>query len=408
MLKPLLHSKALLLAALALALLLGLSFLSTNGSRHQGPALSSPAVPHADNAGGSGVASSSACLPGQCWGGAYNSAGADGAGFFDRQAAKQFMSAVKPELRKYVIDLQARALLPLPGAENIAAVFPESVPHVSGPQTGQPPAASEQHVAYLQFKDHPRENERRQLAAQDVELLNYVSGYAWCARGTPAAFQAVLHLDFVRAVAAVDARDKLQALVFQGDMPPYAGTTAGRARFWLLAQPGTTPRELARQMAGDQALVRLPAKPVKPSVLGPRFEIVTTVATARCLAALDAAAYLSFVPPPFANRHPTAPAASAASSRDATTDLESNIGAVRDNPPNLSGNGVTVVAREIGTHGPARGFCAAADLHGEQRRHRLGHRQPRHRRDRPDRLRRPRAARRPRAWRRASTSWPMP
>lgn len=345
--KPFVRPKwAVVFAAFALPAALLLCSLSATGVPRHAAQVSPATAPRVQTAAEAGGATDAplACL----WGGACNSSLEDGTGFFDRQAARQFANTVRAELRRYVVDLNARAFLPMPGKEHFAAVFPGKA------RLPENRATPEKRVAYLQFKDNPRDEQRRQVAARGLELLNYVSGYAWCARGTPAAFEAALSLDFVRAVAAVDARDKLHALVFRGETPDYARAAGGGARFWLLAQPGTTPEGLAWQMAGDEALAGLQAQLALRSVLGPRFEIVASVEAALRLAALDAAAFLSFVPPPFASRHAVAVAAS----RDATTDLESNIGAVRDNPPNVSGNGVKVVAREIGRMDPHQDFAA--------------------------------------------------
>jgi hypothetical protein len=267
--------------------------------------------------------------PGFAWAGARNSAAADGAGCFDRTAARRFVEAVPHHERKYIVELNARAFLPEPGRENVAAAL--------GKDGGA-------HVAYLQFRDHPDANQRREVAARGVELLSYCTGYAWVARGTAAAFENACGLDFVRAVASVDARDRMHPLVFRGVTPPYAQAADGRTRFVLLAQPGTTPAAVAGELARTPALAGLRAQPATPSVLGPRFEVVAPAAVARVLAALDSAAFLSLVPPP-------------AASRDATTDRSSNISAVRDNPPSLTGAGVKVAVREVGRMDPHTDFA---------------------------------------------------
>lgn len=257
---------------------------------------------------------------GYCWGSALNSAQSDGVGFFDRKRARAFIAEVDPEVQKYIVDLNARAFLPLPGPQHLAEAVPDK---------------AAKHIVYLQFLDHPAPQERAQLHAAGVELLSYVTGYAWLARGTGEAFGAALEFAFVRAVAQVDPRDKLNEQVFQGETPPHARTAAGQARLWLIAQPGTSAAALAAQLATAPPLAALEARALYPSVLGPRFEIVAEVALAPRIAALDSAAFLEFAPPP-------------AASRDATTDVESNIGQVRDNPPNLDGSGVTVAVRELG------------------------------------------------------------
>jgi len=296
-----------------------------------------------------------------------NSAQSDGAGFFDGKRARAFVATVRPETQKYVVDLNARAFLPLPGFRGQTANFQTAGQSWSPTGSGcQSPKA--QQTVYLQFLDHPRAEERAQLQAAGVELLSYATGYAWLARGRDEAFEAASRLPFVRALAQVDPRDKLNAQVFRAsiagdfgdrdfgdrqpiskqpeigvsprnprnpEIPQHARTADGEARLWLIAQPGTSAAALASQLAATPPLAALEARAVHASVLGPRFEIVADVALAPRIAAMDAAAFLEFAPPP-------------AASRDATTDLESNIGVVRDNPPNLNGSGVTVAVRELG------------------------------------------------------------
>jgi len=312
-------------------------------------------APRARDARATGVAPVAEALPGARWGGAANSAQESGAGFFDRTAARSFTAAVPAGVAKYVVDLNARAFLPLPGEDNLSEALPATT---AKPAPGHTAAARPQrpgeHVAYLQFKEHPRDDQRRVLAAQGIELLGYLSGYAWAARGTPGAFQAALRLDFVRAAARVDARDKVHALVFRGETPEYARAPDGRTRFMLLAYPGTASTALAGELADDTALAQLEAQPAPASVLGPRFEIVAPAAAGVRLAALNAAAFVSFVPPPAAPRGVTVPVAA----RDATTDVESNIGSVRDGPPNLSGNSVKVAVREVGKMDAHADFAA--------------------------------------------------
>lgn len=255
-----------------------------------------------------------------CWGGALNSARLEGAGFFDRRGAAAFAAGVGPELRKYVVELNARALLPLPGDEHLAAVCRGN---------------AAQSVVYLQFVNHPRPDQRARVADAGVELLSYVAGYAWAARGKAQAFRAALQLDFVRAVARIDPRDKLHPQVFRGDVPPYAAAPGGRARLTLLARPGTTAEEISAQLSRAVERPAPAASPRDASVLGPRFEVVAAIALAPRIAAADSAAFIEFAAPP-------------AGSRDAVTDVVSNIGDVRDNPPNLDGSGVWVAVREVG------------------------------------------------------------
>jgi PKD repeat protein len=91
----------------------------------------------------------------------------------------------------------------------------------------------------------------------------------------------------------------------------------------------------AAELRKHPNLAAAEVRPAAPSVLGPRFEVVLHAAAVAELAELPTTAYIEFVLPPFA-------------SRDSTTDLESNIGAVRDFPPNLDGSGIKAAVREIG------------------------------------------------------------
>jgi hypothetical protein len=108
------------------------------------------------------------------WGGAVNSAAQDGSGSFDRQRARDFAASIDASEKKYILELNARSLLPLIDAA-AADVFGENV---------------DAQTVYLQFKKHPTDEQRENLKALGIELLSYVSGYAWAARGTPAQFQA--------------------------------------------------------------------------------------------------------------------------------------------------------------------------------------------------------------------------
>ncbi|MCY3021356.1 MAG: S8 family serine peptidase, partial [Planctomycetota bacterium] len=266
------------------------------------------------------------------WGGALNSAQSDGVGFFNRARAREFAGSVAPELKKYIVDLNARAFLPLPGPENAAEALADEP--AKRAQDDRP-------TTYLQFIEHPSSDQRAQLTARGLELLAYVSGYAWTARGTKEAFGGALKLDFVRAVARVDPRDKLHPQVFGimrgSPSPSYALADDGRTRFRLLAAAGTTRDALLKQYdaLADLELAPADVRAAPQSVLGPRFEVVARHDLAQQLAEASAVAFVELVPQPVA-------------SRDATTDLESNITDVRDSGPLLDGTGVTVAVREIG------------------------------------------------------------
>ena len=255
------------------------------------------------------------------WGGALNSANRTGDGFFATKANRAFVAGVDPSLKKYIVELNARAFLPQRDA--FAQVF-------SGNET-------EKRTAYLQFHDHPTPQQRELLRGRGVEVLSYVAGYAWYARGTPADFAAALQLDFVRAVAAVDARDKLHPDIFAGLNPAYATTAEGKTQFVLITVSGETQDALEKSALEHPALVAGAAEfhTALSSVLGPRFDVVAARNAALDLAALDAVTFVEFTQPP-------------AASRDATTDLESDIKDVRDGGPSLSGAGVTVAIRELG------------------------------------------------------------
>jgi PKD repeat protein len=261
------------------------------------------------------------------WGGALSSARDDGQGFFDRGQAHAFIDWVSPAEKKYVIDLRARALLPMPGHAEL----------------GNDDGTLERTV-YLQFKEHPRPAERDLIAKQGVQLLSYVSGYAWLARGKPEALQNALALDFVRAAAQIDPRDKLNRGVFAGQVPAYAQAENGDARLLLLAQPGTRLEAMQQALAAQPELSNLQAKAGPGSVLGPRFEVAAPIALARHLAALDQTTYVSWVQPPVA-------------SRDITSDTVSNIRAVRDTAQ-ITGSGVKVALRELGKMDAHEDFSA--------------------------------------------------
>ena len=254
------------------------------------------------------------------WGGAVNSAEHGGSGFFDRKKAREFSASFAAADQKYIIDLNARALLPLAGTESLEAIFGAE----KSPRT-----------AYLQFSEHPTPAQRQLLAEKGVELLAYEAGYAWTARGTRDAFAAALDLPFVRATAALDGRDKMHTLVYAQAIPAYAQAADGSARLMLIGAPGTSAAALQDALAARPALAQAPTRAANPSVLGARVELAADIHLAGEIAALDEVAYVGLVPPPMKDR-------------DATTDTESNIDDVRDGPSNLNGSGVKVALRELG------------------------------------------------------------
>jgi len=264
------------------------------------------------------------------WGGALNSAGISGDGFFNRARSRDFSASFEPKFRRFVVALNARAFLPQPSRENMEKVL--------GPVTANESALT----AYLQFFDHPTAAEREHLAGLGVELLSYCGGYAWSARASRDAFDAALRLPNARALAAINPRDKISETVYRGVIPAYAQTQSDRTRFSLIALPGTNMNDVVAQMKVNENLASNPEVFARPaSVLGPRFEIVANAAQAAEIAALRSAAYVEFIAPPAAAR-------GSVGSRDATTDDESNINDVRDAGPLLSGSGVKVAVRELG------------------------------------------------------------
>jgi PKD repeat protein/subtilisin family serine protease len=254
------------------------------------------------------------------WGGALNSATRDGHGFFSAEQSLAFVNSVDVTAKKYVVELNARAFLPQ--RSDFSQVF-------SGKHT------ADKRTAYLQFNDHPTAQQREVLRTHGVEVLSYVTGYAWYARGTANDFEAALNLDFVRAVASIDPRDKLHPDIFAGFTPTFAKTDDGRTRFVLITLPGQSLDSLQQAAGQKPALATAEIHPALASVLGPRFDVVAARESALDLAALDAVTFIEFMQPPVA-------------SRDATTDLESDIKDVRDSGPSLSGSGVSVAIRELG------------------------------------------------------------
>ena len=289
---------------------------ATRGASNQGDA--NPAGIHA----GRGVK----------WGGALNSAQHDGTGLFNPKTAREFAASIDPSLSKYLMELNSRSFLPDTGTEYLKDVFP----HVKG---------SGKSTVYLQFGEHPLAPQREILSATGIELLSYVSGYAWTARGTPEAFKAALNLDFVRAVAEIDPRDKMQPLVFKGEIPPYALDGNGLTRFMLLAYPGTSAETMVHEFSNSVALAGAKLQPAPPSSIGPRFAVLARRGLAQNIAALDSIAYVGLVSPRVA-------------SRDSVTDIESNIPDVRDATPGVTGSGVTVAVREIGKMDPHVDFAS--------------------------------------------------
>ncbi|HYG74056.1 MAG TPA: S8 family serine peptidase [Planctomycetota bacterium] len=263
------------------------------------------------------------------WGGAISSAAFDGAGFFDRRIAREFLTSHPKEARNYIVELVSRSLLPIGGEAALDEVLPD--------------AGEQSRVAFIQFHENPSPEERKALQEEGVELLNYFNAYAWSARGTREAFTRALKRASVRALARLDARDKLSAEVFFGKVPAHATTAGGAARLRFLSQPGMADNAFAAMLNENAALKGHRVAIFEPdlaSVLGARAQTSAPLELAAALANFDSVAYVSFIPPP-------------AAPRDATTDLISNINDVRDAPvaplnAGLSGEGITVAIRELG------------------------------------------------------------
>ena len=253
------------------------------------------------------------------WNGALQSVAADGSGFFDRERARKFSESIDAAQRKYIIELNARSFVPEPGAAGLNAIFEN---------------AAGARVAYLQVAEHLNEAQRAELANSGVELLSYTAGLAWTARGTRAAFEAALALPYVRAAAAIDARDKMHAALFAEAFPAYA-LQGENVRLALIAHRGLNAGVVEAEIARLPALAGASVKELRPSVLGPRFEVTVPRQAAHSVATLNSVAFAGFPAPPVV-------------SRDATIDLSSNIEDVRSAPPGLSGSGVKVSVHEIG------------------------------------------------------------
>ncbi|MBE7463236.1 MAG: S8 family serine peptidase [Planctomycetes bacterium] len=245
------------------------------------------------------------------WGGAWNSADVGGDGFFDPVRAQRFAEDAGTDNR-FVIQLQSRALLPDPKAPLEEIVPPEG-----------------EHLVYLQFEKNPTPEQKEQLQAAGVELFRYVTGSAWPARGTRAAFEKAKALGFVRALASSDARDKLHFSVFADARPEHAQAAEGQVRYRLLTYPGTALEDLqaAAQASGGQV------RPWRTSVLGPLFEVIGPPESALAMAQLPQAKFVLYAEPPVGKR-------------DATTDENTNVTDVRDGL-GLTGAGIEVMVREV-------------------------------------------------------------
>lgn len=127
------------------------------------------------------------------WGGALCSASEDGAHFFDLRRAIEFKECAG-DLSKFVVHLRSRALLPDPAAASTEFLRGDG-----------------EQVVLMQFAKVPKADERAALNAAGVELLGYVDGLAWHARGTAADLRAARGRPNVRAFAALDPRDKAAA-----------------------------------------------------------------------------------------------------------------------------------------------------------------------------------------------------
>ena len=262
------------------------------------------------------------------WGGALNSADYSGASFFNRDAARAFRESVAANQRKFVVDLNSRALLPAVDdstADAASQLF--SADALKAPTVTR--------LLYMQFTEHPTDAQRAQLAQAGVELVAYVDGYAWTARGSAADLLAAVDLPFVRALAQIDPRDKTSAQILSQQTPAHALTPDGLTRFSVLALPGTTLNEIQDQFAASAQTAGLQAASGNASVLGPRFNVVARADQALAIASARSVSFLEYIAPPMANR-------------DSTTDSSSNITLVRDQGDKVDGTGITVAVREVG------------------------------------------------------------
>ncbi|MCK6470746.1 MAG: S8 family serine peptidase [Planctomycetes bacterium] len=252
------------------------------------------------------------------WGGALCSASEDGAHFFDLRRAIEFKERAG-DLAKFVVHLRSRALLPDPAAASTEILRGDG-----------------EQVVLMQFTKVPKADERAELKEAGVELLGYVDGLAWHARGTAADLREVRGRPDVRALAAMDPRDKVSPAVFASlsttqSAPERVQRDGGRLHFQLLAHPGTRKQELAAALpAGAQVAIADGPK----SSLGPRFTFDATPEVALALMSSPRAHYLEFP-------------VSRAERRDGVLDAASNVNDVRDGPLALDGTGVTVGIREI-------------------------------------------------------------
>ncbi len=259
------------------------------------------------------------------WGGAVNSAEFSGKDFFDRNLARAFVESIDSPQRKYAVSLNARAFLPVRDEARAENLF--SADDFKNP--------AQVRLLYLQFIEHPTDAQRVQLAQAGVEMVSYMDAYAWTVRGDADALMTAAAFPFVRGVAQVDPRDKLNAQVFLQQTPPHAQTPEGLTRLSVLTVPGTTVDEIQHQVAALPKTATLKLTLGHPSVLGPRFNVVARANQAAQIASAHSVAFVEYVEPPMINR-------------DATTDSSSNITLVRDQGDKLDGTGVTVAVREVG------------------------------------------------------------
>ena len=254
------------------------------------------------------------------WGGALTSASKNGDGFFDAPRAWKFREDLRDHER-YIIQLHSRAILPDPLAKAADVVDGR------GEQT-----------VLVQFHEPPSQARKDELARQGVVLVDYMSGTAWSARGGGDALSALRADPGVRGMSKLDPRDKLSPVVYEG-----APTLTDRdlPRYVLLAHPGSQMTDFA----GTAQLVAANLKDYPTSVLGPRFVLYADRTGIEALAALSRTSYIEPYPGP-------------PKSRDANTDAQANVPAVRDTGRLLDGTGVTVAVREVDRIKPVDDYIA--------------------------------------------------
>ncbi|MDQ7779155.1 MAG: S8 family serine peptidase [Planctomycetota bacterium] len=255
--------------------------------------------------------------------GAAGSGGETGPEPFDDAAQQRALESVAPEDLPYVVRLRSRFFLPDKNAE---IAFTEETKRL-----------------FLQFFDHPGDEELGELKELGVRLERYSTNHAWYATVAASTFEQVRGLDYVRGFAEIEYFDKMNERLYRQTPGAWARNDDGTAMFRVQFVEGLL-FETARAILAEELAKDCDQKVVSDEYLfGCKIVACIDPANLPGVAALDRVEGVSEIEPPKKTNNVVA-------AQRAKVDL------VRDGsaPYNLTGSGVIVGEWDggaVGAHG---------------------------------------------------------